>query len=328
MRKFEATSIGQDRLNTTESFREDVLQGLKTHPKRLQSKYFYDEKGGALFQSIMDMPAYYLTDCELEIFRDKTAELAEMLCLQQEPFDLIELGAGDALKSGFLLEYLAQEKIDFTYMPIDICGEVLCGLRDRLERDFTDLPVVPLHGEYLEMLQQAAAQSNRRKVVLFLGSNIGNMELDEAHGFCKLVNRQLRVGDTMLIGFDLQKNPYTVLEAYNDSEGLTEAFNLNLLERINRELDADFNLTQFQHYQTYDPVDGACRSYLVSLADQTVHIGDERISFDANEPVAVEISRKYTGLEIDRMAIESGFAPVAQIADHKKWFVDAIWLVN
>lgn len=311
-----------------ESFREDVLHGLKDYPKRLQSKYFYDENGTALFQRIMNMPTYYLTACELEIFRDKTVELAEVLRVEQEPFDLIELGAGDAMKSSFLLKHLVGKKVDFNYMPIDICGQVLSALRDRLNQDLPGLTVIPLYGEYLEMLRKATEQSDRRKIVLFLGSNIGNMELEDAHGLCRSVNRQLKVGDTMLIGFDLQKNPHTVLQAYNDNEGITEAFNLNLLERINRELDADFNITAFQHYQTYDPMDGGCRSYLVSLIDQTVRIGEEFISFGVNEPVAVEISRKYTALEIDRMAIESGFAPITQIADSKNWFVDAVWLVN
>lgn len=315
-------------MDKLESFRQDVLRGLKDHPKWLQPKYFYDDNGAALFQRIMEMPAYYLTACELEIFRDKTAQLAEVLHIQQEPFDLIELGAGDAMKSSFLLEHLLREQADFTYMPIDICGEVLLTLRDRLNRDLPNLEVVPLHGEYLDMLREATEQSDRRKIVLFLGSNIGNMELEDAHGFCRTVNRRLKVGDTMLIGFDLQKNPHTILDAYNDKEGITAAFNLNLLERINRELGADFNISTFQHYQTYDPIDGGCRSYLVSGTDQKVDIGGEVISFEANEPIAVEISRKYTPLEIDQMAIETGFAPLTQIADSKNWFVDAIWQVN
>ncbi|RZF58955.1 L-histidine N(alpha)-methyltransferase [Sphingobacterium corticibacterium] len=315
-------------MDKLESFQEDVLQGLKDYPKRLQSKYFYDENGAALFQRIMDMPAYYLTACELEIFRDKTTELAEVLHVQQEPFDLIELGAGDAMKSSFLLEHLVREQVDFTYMPVDICEPVLLTLCDRLQQDLPGLEVIPWHGENLEMLRKATEQSDRRKIVLFLGSNIGNMELDEAHGFCRSVSRRLKADDMMLIGFDLQKNPHTVLEAYNDKEGITGAFNLNLLERINRELHADFNTTAFQHYQAYDPIDGGCRSYLVSLADQKVHIGEECIPFVINEPIAVEISRKYTTTEIDRMAIECGFAPIAQIADSKNWFVDAIWHIK
>lgn len=315
-------------MDKLDSFHHDVLRGLNDHPKWLLPKYFYDDNGAALFKRIMDMPAYYLTDCELEIFRDKTAELADTLCAQQEPFDLIELGAGDAMKSSFLLKHLVREQVDFTYMPIDICGEVLHTLRDRLHGDLPDLTVVPLHGEYHEMLREATEQSDRRKIILFLGSNIGNMELEDAHGFCRTVNRRLKVGDTMLIGFDLQKNPHTILEAYNDKEGITKAFNLNLLERINRELDADFNINAFQHYQTYDPIDGGCRSYLVSLTDQEVNIGAEVICLAANEPISVEISRKYTPLEIDQMAIETGFAPLTQIADSKNWFVDAIWHVN
>src|SRR5690606_37706674 len=146
-----------------EAFRDDVLSGLKHQPKQLHPKYFYDENGTRLFQRIMEMPEYYLTDCELEIFREKTAELAKVLHAEQEPFDLIELGAGDATKSSFLLQYLVREQADFTYMPIDICERVLLSLRGQLDQELPELPVVSLHGEYLDMLHEAAERSNRRK---------------------------------------------------------------------------------------------------------------------------------------------------------------------
>ena len=144
-----------------EAFRDDVLSGLKHQPKQLHPKYFYDENGTRLFQRIMEMPEYYLTDCELEIFREKTAELAKVLHAEQEPFDLIELGAGDATKSRFLLQYLVQQQADFTYMPIDICEQVLLSLRGQLDQELPELPVVPLHGDYLDMLRGRSCTENR-----------------------------------------------------------------------------------------------------------------------------------------------------------------------
>ncbi|PQA97799.1 L-histidine N(alpha)-methyltransferase [Chryseobacterium shigense] len=309
-------------------FRLDVLEGLKSSPKRLSSKYFYDKNGDRLFQEIMAMPEYYLTKCELDIFQNKTAELARLIIPDNEPFDLIELGAGDAMKSTFLLQYLVEQGIDFTYMPIDISGNILSILNEKLSHEIPALPIVTLEGEYFQMLQKAAALSDRRKVILFLGSNIGNMDIGEADQFCSDLNQNLTSGDKVLIGFDLKKNPHTILNAYNDKAGITAAFNLNLLTRINTELDADFDTNQFQHYQTYDPVSGACKSYLVSLEDQKVTIDDHRISFKENELIDMEISQKFSTEKIEELREKSGFLAAGEIKDSKRWLVDVVWKVK
>ncbi|HAU53345.1 MAG TPA: L-histidine N(alpha)-methyltransferase, partial [Sphingobacterium sp.] len=243
------------------------------------------------FQDIMHMPEYYLTNCELEIFRTKTAELADFITTDESDFDLIELGAGDALKSSHLLTHLSAHHNTYSYMPIDISGNILAVLGEKLHRDIPTLDIVPLEGEYFEMLDQAMKISERRKVVLFLGGNIGNMDMDEAHFFCAEIRRKLSPGDIIIIGFDLKKNPHTVLSAYNDKTGITSAFNINLLNRINRELEADFDTQYFQHYQSYDPISGACRSFLVSLTNQHVHIKGESIFFKENELIDMEISQ-------------------------------------
>ncbi|MGG5208218.1 L-histidine N(alpha)-methyltransferase [Chryseobacterium sp. MIQD13] len=309
-------------------FRLDVLEGLKHIPKRLSSKYFYDKEGDRLFQEIMAMPEYYLTKCELDIFKNKTADLTRLINPENEPFDLIELGAGDAMKSTFLLKHLVEQGIQFTYMPIDISGNILSVLKEKLSRELPALEISALEGDYFQMLQKAASLSRRRKVILFLGSNIGNMDIEEAESFCRALNQNLASGDRVLIGFDLKKNPQTILDAYNDKNGITAAFNLNLLTRINRELNADFNLKQFQHYQTYDPVSGACKSYLVSLKEQTVKIGDESISFEENELIDMEISQKFSTEKIEELREKSGFKRVGEIKDSKQWFVDTIWQVK
>lgn len=310
-----------------DKFQNEIVRGLKDNPKHLLSKYFYDKKGDELFQQIMSMPEYYLTNCELEIFTEKTADIADAINAFEEPFDLIELGAGDATKSSFLLDFLVKQHADFTYMPIDISGNIIAVLEDKLTVKIPDLNIVGLNGEYFEMLDKANKISSKRKVILFLGSNIGNMEVEKAYDFCKELRQKLNPGDILLIGFDLRKNPRTILNAYNDEAGITAAFNLNLLDRINHELNANFDIDKFQHYQTYDPLTGACRSYLISLKDQIISIENEQIQFRENEAVYMEISQKYSLEEINVMAVESGFKPLKQIPDSKNWFIDAIWKV-
>lgn len=313
-----------------EQFRTDVLEGLGNTPKFLQSKYLYDAKGDVLFQQIMNLPEYYLTDCELEIFREKTTELCAALQVYDGAFDLIELGPGDGTKSILLLHALVRQQIPFTYMPIDISDHILSQLQDRLARDIPPVNVKELHGDYLAMLDQAWEISSRRKIVMFLGSNIGNMELDEAHQFCRALRGNLQPGDRVLIGFDLRKAEELVLPAYDDSGGITAAFNLNLLERINRELGADFDLSEFSHRPQYYAATGECRSYLVSHSSQYVRIGETGaiIEFEENEAIHMEISRKYTIPEIKQLAKDCGFRPGAMITDRQDRFVDAIWSVS
>ena len=244
------------------------------------------------------------------------------------PFDLIELGAGDATKSSYLLKYLLEQKADFTYMPIDISGNVISYLNVTLPVTLPGIKIHGLNGEYFDMLKQAAVASDRRKVILFLGSNIGNMPVPDAIGFCKELRNHLNEGDMSLIGFDLKKNPATVLAAYNDKGGITKRFNLNLLERINRELGGDFDLTKFEHYPTYDPETGACKSYLISQEDQIVSIGNKHVHFQKDEYIFMEISQKFTVLQTGQMAEKAGFKPVKLFFDSKNWFLDTIWVAE
>jgi uncharacterized SAM-dependent methyltransferase len=161
-----------------------------------------------------------------------------------------------------------------------------------------------------------------------MGSNIGNMPVPEATQFCKTLREHLNPGDMVLIGFDLKKSPKIILAAYNDSEGITKRFNLNLLLRINRELEGNFDVSQFDHYATYDPETGACKSYLISLKDQIVTIGKETIRFVKDEYIYMEISQKFTIMQTDQMAANTGFRPIDRFFDIKKWFVDAVWMAE
>ena len=313
--------------NAENQFRTDVLEGLKSKPKKLHSKYFYDKIGDRLFQQIMAMPEYYLTNCEMDIFKNKTSDLSKIILERDETFDLIELGAGDGTKSAFLLKELLDQKADFNYMPIDISANILSVLENKLKTDLPELKITSLEGEYFKMLEKATLLSSRRKVVLFLGSNIGNMEKEEALAFCQSLNSYLSPGDIVLMGFDLKKNPQIILDAYNDKTGITAAFNLNLLTRINRELNADFMVEKFEHYETYDPITGACRSYLISLENQVITIDGEPINFEKDELVYMELSQKYSLEESEDLAHKSGFVTINHIMDSKSWFTDVAWLV-
>jgi dimethylhistidine N-methyltransferase len=313
---------------TNNQFYIDVIAGLTSSPKRLNSKYFYDAVGDKLFQDLMNSPEYYPTDCEMEIFTSHTADLAKEITAGGDAFDLIELGAGDASKSSHLLSYLIDKKANFTYLPIDISANVISYLNVTLPVTLPGIKITGLQGEYFGMLKKAASISNKRKVVMFLGSNVGNMPVTEAEVFCKELRNNLSPGDMVLVGVDLKKNPKTILAAYNDKGGITKKFNLNLLERINRELQGNFGIDQFDHYATYDPESGACKSYLISLINQQVKIGEETISFKKDEYIYMEISQKYTVEQINNMAKAAGFKPLNQVFDSKKWFVDAIWMAE
>ncbi|MEP7253022.1 MAG: L-histidine N(alpha)-methyltransferase [Ginsengibacter sp.] len=306
-------------------FLDDVLKGLQSTPKYLQSKYFYDKKGDELFQSIMNCDEYYLTDCELEIFSGQTSELADIIIEQHDSFDVVELGAGDAMKSVYLLRELVNKRAISTYFPVDISDNIINMLKKKLPVQVPHLNIHGLNGEYLDMLSSAKNISDKIKLVLFLGSNIGNIAMKYVGDFCKELRSQLSPGDMVLIGIDLKKNPKQILGAYNDSAGYTKEFNLNLLRRINKELGADFKIDAFDHYATYDPSDGACKSYLVSLRAQKVNIADQTILFGKDETVFMEISQKYTVEQTDELAVHAGFIPVAHFFDKRKWFVDVIW---
>jgi dimethylhistidine N-methyltransferase len=310
----------------TSDFYNDVVNGLKAANKYLQSKYFYDETGDGLFQQIMACPEYYPTRCEMEIMQHQSAKIAGLFTEQEGSFDLVELGPGDATKSYYLLRDLLKIKAPFTYYPIDISSNVIESLESKLPVSLPGLQLQGLNGEYMDKMERVSNISTQRKVVLFMGANIGNMTMQQAIIFCRQLHGRMRPGDLLLIGFDLKKHPKTILDAYNDGQGITRAFNLNLLKRINRELDADFDIEQFEHYPVYDPGTGTCKSYLVSRIAQQVHFGDgTTIDFMENEPIFMEISQKYSLPETDYIARQSGFQPTHTIYDSKKWFADILW---
>lgn len=251
-----------------EALAAHVWQGLNRSPKALSSQYFYDERGSALFQRIMELPEYYLSRAEETLLRERADELVALLAPDDRPLDLFELGCGDGSKTLRLCDALWRAGRALTYHPMDLSDHALQVLVGRFRAALPALPLAPLCGDYFETWP--ITRANGRQVALFLGSNLGNFTTTEAQRFLQRVRAHLRPGDGLLLGLDLVKDPHTILAAYNDRDGVTAAFNLNLLQRLNDTLDMDFDLARFRHYPSYSPLDGAARSFLVSQGRQTV----------------------------------------------------------
>jgi dimethylhistidine N-methyltransferase len=309
------------------TFAEDVLAGLTSTPKSLSSKYFYDDEGSRLFMEIMKLPEYYLTRSELEVFTGQTDGIFEAFSRNVTGFDLIELGAGDGTKTAVLIDHLLKQGFDFTYLPIDISQEALDTLSDKFKREFPDLAIESKTGDYFRILETLKNGSGRRKILMFLGSNIGNFDREQSLEFFKELRGVMNENDLLFTGFDLQKDPHVIVRAYDDDKGVTAAFNLNLLKRINRELGANFDLDNFSHYAVYRPVDCAARSFLISRAKQTVYIEalDRSFDFEQWEAVFMEISQKYNLSMIENLATESGFRIEKNFFDSQNFYTDSLW---
>lgn len=299
------------------SFRKDVVRGLASDQKYLSSKYFYDEKGSRIFQEIMQLEEYYLPECETEILVQQSGQILNHIPFDE--LDVIELGAGDGTKTVVFLEKAVQMGKEITYFPMDISADILVVNQQHVRKKLKDLAVVPLTGDYFVTIKELKRREKPR-LVMFMGSNIGNYQGEKSIEFIRFINDFLNPGDFFLMGVDLKKNPHVIRAAYNDEGGVTKRFNLNLLERINRELGGDFELKAFEHYGVYNPLDGEALSFLVSLEDQDVHIGNQTFHFDAYETIHTEISQKYSLKELDQMAVKTGFSWDRHFTDSKGYY--------
>jgi len=311
-----------------ENFGLDVLMGLSSSPKHLPSKYFYDEAGSRLFNRITRLSEYYLTGCEQEILNASGGDLAARLT--GAPLNLVELGPGEGRKTETIIAALGAHGIRFRYLPIDISRSALERLAESLARRFPGLAIEGLQADYFAGLRWLSRQQDgSRSCVLLLGSNIGNFSRAEARTFLRSLWNSLHDGDLLLIGFDLKKDIDIMLAAYDDAEGVTREFNLNLLHRINRELEGDFAIDRFRFYSTYDVFGGSINSYLVSLTEQSVFIGAiaQRFRFGPWEPIRTEYSYKYLETDIEHLAAETGFRVELQLYDSRHFFADSLWRV-
>ncbi len=303
-------------------FKKEVFKGLTAYPKYLSSKYIYDSKGDKLFQDIMAMPEYYLTDCEHEILSKHTKDIADYFGNVKGGYDLIELGAGDGKKTKILLKLISETETNFTYKPIDISKNAVESLTEKLSKELPKVNVDAEIGEYFEVLERLKTFKSRKKVILFLGSNIGNLLHPRAIDFLTKLKDTMNEDDMLFIGFDQKKNPQTILDAYNDAAGITEAFNKNLLARINSEMDANFNLDKFKHWEVYDPETGTAKSYLLATEHQKVRIEaiDLDVNFEEWETIHTEISQKYDDKTVAWLADEAGLEIITDFTDSKEYY--------
>ena len=296
----------------------DVRDGLTATPKRLPAKLFYDEIGSQIFEQITQLPEYYLTRTERSILESFAGEILQ----QAGPsLTLVELGAGTATKTCILIEELLQRQNRNLFYPIDVSPSALDEAVRQLGQQFPALRVNPIVADYTGGVP-ALGRIGGRKLVLYIGSSIGNFEPDEAVRILRRIRRTLRSGDALLLGADFAKSSKILVPAYDDAQGVTASFNKNILARLNRELDADFNLDAFRHIALWNRRVSRMEIYLESLTDQTAFLPplDLDLTFQAGERIHTENSYKYTDAMIESILHESGFTLEQSWCDRKKWF--------
>jgi dimethylhistidine N-methyltransferase len=297
------------------AFARDVATGLGATPKHLHCCYFYDQEGSALFEEICSLPEYYLTRCEEEILRRVSDDIVARF--GGAPVTLVELGSGNAVKTRLLIAALLRRQASLRYVPIDICRTVLEDSARELLGDFAGLDILAVAGEYQEGMRFLKNGEAGPRLILWLGSNVGNFHRTDAAPFLHAVRDTMQPGDGLLVGIDLRKEKATLEAAYDDARGVTARFNLNLLTRINRELGGHFDLAAFRHRAVYAEEIGRVEMYLDSLREQEVRIDrlERSFHFAAGEAVHTENSYKYSSAEIDALAAAAGLKVQARWTD-------------
>jgi L-histidine Nalpha-methyltransferase len=328
---YQIFEVEKSESNNTDSFSLDVLEHFSNYPKRLPFKYHYDARGSRLFDQITELKEYYLTRCEQEILQQFKREMTQTMA-PSSFFRLYELGAGNGQKTKELLRYFLEMGLTFEYAPIDCSQAAINQLVTSLREEFGDsLQVKGIIGEYFEALALLQDEKNHVKnIVLFLGSSIGNFDLEEAEHFLHHLWAVLKEGDDVFIGFDLKKDIAILEEAYNDSMGITREFNLNILDRINRELGGNFDRNKFIFHSFYNPAKGRVESWLISIESQMITIANLQKTFvlDAWEGIHVENSYKYNFKDIEELAKKTDFVIEKEFLDSKKYFAGTIWRIK
>lgn len=296
-----------------EAIRDLVVKGLSVTPKTLPCRLLYDQRGSELFELICEQAEYYPTRTELSILSEHLPEMADLLGPR---CDVIEYGSGSSIKSRLLLHALHEPAV---YIPVEISRTMLQDAVSNLRREFPKLEIIPVCADYMQDVELPRREGERR-VEFFPGSTIGNFHRDDALKFLKRSARFLGSGGALLIGVDLIKDPATLEAAYNDAAGVTSEFNINLLDRINRELDADFDRDQFRFRATWNPDEHRVESHLISERDQTVTVDDVAFDFKTDERIRTECSYKYDLSMFAELAGEAGFSVQKVWTDPKQWF--------
>jgi L-histidine Nalpha-methyltransferase len=313
-----------------DEFASDVKHGLSLTRKSLKSKYFYDKIGSSLFEQICVQPEYYITRTEADILQER---LAEIVSLFSDDVSIVELGSGSASKTRIIFDHVLQRQDYLHYFPIDVSHSMLSESMRTLSSDYPALHITGISSDYANGLDRAtdliALQSHVpcKKLILFLGSSIGNFEPQETESFFQMLRDKMERTDLLLVGFDLQKDPAILNSAYNDKAKITQRFNLNLLSRINRELGGDFNIKSFEHRAFYNVDEQRVEMHLVSKRDQESHIRfiQESFTFKEGESIHTENSYKYSHEQIRKLAEDNCFELKMNFMDQRKWFDLAIF---
>lgn len=308
---------------------EDVRRGLSTEPKRFLPKYFYDQLGSQLFEAICLLPEYYLTRAENEILESYADEIVASVAGDTTERSqtgggvaLIEMGSGSASKTRLIIEALLRKQDELLFIPVDISATALDSSSRILLQSYPQLRIEAYAADYFAGLAELGKTPRVRTLALFLGSNISNFDPEEAHKFLRALRQVLSVGDALLLGADLKKDKSILEAAYNDALGVTAAFNLNVLARINRELGGNFDLRAFQHHAFYNEEMGRVEIYIESTREQTVNIAqlDMEVNFAEGEQIHTENSHKYDLSDIGKLASETGFTRAQTWLDQKQQF--------
>lgn len=293
----------------------DVLDGLALTPKQLPSKYFYDAHGSSLFETITGLPEYYLTRTEISLLEQRMPDIAEAVGPSAH---VVEYGSGSGRKTELLLQGMQRP---VAYTPVEISRSMLLSSTARLAAELPDIEMLPVCADFTQAI--ALPQPSRRAqrtLMFFPGSTLGNFAHEHAVAILRAMRQTMGDHGRALIGIDLDKDPALIDAAYNDSAGVTARFTLNLLTRLNREIDSDFDLDQFQHRANYVRERGRIETFLVSQIDQDVHVGGRRFHFGRGEAMQVEYSHKYTDAGFAALAAEADLQVAQQWNDARDWF--------
>lgn len=301
-----------------DDFHRAVLSGLGRSPRAIPAKFLYDARGSALFDEICEQPEYYPTRTETSILRDGAADIAR---LAGRGCALVEYGSGSSIKTRLLIEAMPDLQ---AYVPIDISRQHLDATARRLREDYPWLRVDPVSGDYMAIDALPPAINGARRIGFFPGSTIGNLTPEEATLFLRRARRLLRSDGALILGVDLKKDPHRLHDAYNDAAGVTAQFTLNLLRRMNRELEGDFDLSAFAHEAFYNEPAGRIEIYFRTLRDQTVTVAGRRFTFAEGERVHTEYSYKYDEAGLAELARRGGFSIADTWTDPARLFAVAL----
>lgn len=310
--------------NGISDFGQAVRNGLSANNKAISSKYLYDSRGSELFVEITRLDEYYLSRCEEEIFREQAHDIVS--AINAPITEVVELGCGDGFKTERLLHAIYREQRGLSFVPVDISGDAIDAIEQRMTKALPGIHLNSFTGDYTQFLSHQPGPAKGVRLVLFLGSNIGNFSTREADAFVRQIHDFCHPGDYLLLGLDLKKDLALLHAAYNDARGVTAEFNFNLLARMNRELGAEFEREKFTHHGFYNPELGAMQSYLV--AKESLEVPIERLGmvarFDNLEAIHLENSHKYSLRDIHRLADSCGFRVRQMFSDTRGYFVDAL----